>query len=278
MKKLTFLALIISVISIQMNAQISLDRSFEGTSELSGIYSFFQIKENIPASKTIGYLELTNDFNVTLYDSIYQPIGTQFGIADQASGYEIKKILFASSHMFDTDDGIEFIVVYKDPNSERAKGIYFDNGVKTTTVFDGAQVYLDFNFDYAVIGSKLKLIVSYRNKNTTTDPISYVTYTDIYDLGGTVSTILGVAPTQLENKYTSALAYPNPTNDFINIQYSNIKENTDLYIYSVSGKLIEMVPLRKDKNNVQLDVSFYDNGTYIYRYNNVASKFIVNKN
>ncbi|GEM_PF-1518737 len=68
-------------------------------------------------------------------------------------------------------------------------------------------------------------------------------------------------------------AYPNPTNDILTIEYQG---NSDLItICDLNGNIIEQRILDSDTNQLQLPVSSYRTGTYIYIIGNQSGKFIV---
>ena len=54
--------------------------------------------------------------------------------------------------------------------------------------------------------------------------------------------------------------YPNPSSSFINVELSEITENAQMYIYSVTGSLIEEIPLNSEK--MIIDVSEFAAGLY----------------
>ena len=65
--------------------------------------------------------------------------------------------------------------------------------------------------------------------------------------------------------------YPNPTNDFLNIELSN-GDIKDLEVYDMAGKLI--ISKKISSKTYRLDIQYLSNGNYILKINNSSQKFI----
>jgi len=71
--------------------------------------------------------------------------------------------------------------------------------------------------------------------------------------------------------------FPNPASDYINIGYKlSDKAKTMMNIYNAKGQLIDQKQLNSNENTLKLNVSSYKSGMYLYEYNGVSNKFIVN--
>ena len=82
--------------------------------------------------------------------------------------------------------------------------------------------------------------------------------------------------TQVENldNSFSVTVFPNPTDDFVQIQFDKPTDNNLLELFSVEGKLL----LTETKNATtisQIDISKYANGTYILKVNKSKSYQII---
>jgi hypothetical protein len=99
------------------------------------------------------------------------------------------------------------------------------------------------------------------------DGSNYSYTTKVYSLGGNLNSKDYLTTDDL-------FSYPNPAKDFININY-HIDEAVDLSIYSVSGQKMQSIKLDPLEDNLQLNLSVYKPGLYIYIYNNKSGKFIV---
>ena len=89
----------------------------------------------------------------------------------------------------------------------------------------------------------------------------------VYSLYGNVSKI--ATPTSSQPK-----AYPNPATSNIKIQYTVDKMNV-INIYDMSGKVIERIFLSPSVNEIEIQVDNYSSGVYIYKYEDVSGKFIL---
>jgi hypothetical protein len=66
--------------------------------------------------------------------------------------------------------------------------------------------------------------------------------------------------TEYKNKISIAV-FPNPTNDHLNIQLTQINENTTLTIYDMLGKAIKTLPLTDKETTI--NISGMSRGVYI---------------
>jgi hypothetical protein len=86
-----------------------------------------------------------------------------------------------------------------------------------------------------------------------------------------------------ENEFINDITiYPNPASAIINLSY-NLKHNSTLLIYNSIGQLIEQKQLLKDSKLLELPLTTYANGMYIYTVTANGKtvhqgKFVVSKN
>ena len=73
-------------------------------------------------------------------------------------------------------------------------------------------------------------------------------------------------------------AYPNPTRITINLPYVLDKGQTTMMrrIYKTNGQLMEQKQIDSAFDKILLNVNSYQPGIYLYEYNGVSNKFIVN--
>jgi hypothetical protein len=57
-------------------------------------------------------------------------------------------------------------------------------------------------------------------------------------------------------------AYPNPTADWVQLEWSSSAELSQLLVYDGQGKLVHEVPLQKFENSLFMDVSNWNSGVY----------------
>lgn len=69
--------------------------------------------------------------------------------------------------------------------------------------------------------------------------------------------------------------YPNPAYMTVSIPYTLDGKSTDMHIYDSRGVLMETKTIYPDAEWIDLNVSTYRPGVYIYEYNGVSNRFIV---
>ena len=97
-------------------------------------------------------------------------------------------------------------------------------------------------------------------------PYSY----DVYGLSGTLSN-------EQEHQYlkNSMIGYPIPTRDRLSISNKlPLEQDSKLEVYDMNGKKIFEKEVTAGTKDLNIDVSSFTSGTYIYKLNGVSSKFI----
>ena len=82
---------------------------------------------------------------------------------------------------------------------------------------------------------------------------------------------IGVAAFSFAEQYFSkeellieSKVYPNPTNDFVNLQYSSNNEEFNVNIFDLNGRMILSQPLRfNNLNRARIDISGFSKGIYV---------------
>lgn len=247
MKKFIQSTVILLVLSINLNAQIYLEHTFPGyvlmtSTNIEQLY--YVTDENI--------ITLYND-DYTLYKTIQ---------IDVPYGYKVYLYANISNHLFNTDDLVEFTLTFKDTlnNSGFLLKLFDENGNEL------------FNFGNSPQGSVHQTI----NGNLRFYVFGYINYpnppyhTEIYSLPGYMTSF-----TEL-NEFNNHAPYPNPASNYIYLQYQILRtESVNMNIFDSNGQLIEKKRIGGDFNQILLDVSGYESGMYIYRYNDRSGRFIV---
>lgn len=97
--------------------------------------------------------------------------------------------------------------------------------------------------------------------------------TEIYALGGNYNPSTMVTYTQ---RGSFPNPYPNPSRNIITLPYTLPSgETSQLRVFNMSGQLVETFNIGSDFDKIQINVSNYPKGTYIYTYNGVTKKFVV---
>lgn len=93
---------------------------------------------------------------------------------------------------------------------------------------------------------------------------------------------LPASTTVLINNITENIIslFPNPANDYININFTEIQDNTDIFIYNLTGQIIYSKRFNNQKQ-ISLNTSGFDNGIYFIKINtgkkSVLKKIIISK-
>lgn len=109
-----------------------------------------------------------------------------------------------------------------------------------------------------------------------------------YNFSQRQDAILGVEPPDDSNIYVGIrqvepvqaevfAAYPNPATYSVTVPYHmNSDKDADLMVYDVTGKLVETVRLTSGSSKVEINVTAYPKGIYVYRVKGgTSNKFIV---
>lgn len=88
-----------------------------------------------------------------------------------------------------------------------------------------------------------------------------------------------ISRSSFEDKEVNVKIYPNPTKGILRISIDNLdlQENMDILIYDLSGRLL--INTKREGSEIELDLSSYQNGTYILRLirNNEKSEWKILK-
>lgn len=271
-----FAALCLAVVSM---AQIS---------EFSNFNGLLRKAEYIPNT----YYILNNGV-LNIYDNSVQCIKTISGVQqtiseDHGSQYTTDGYIFClSKNIFTTSGKYEYLVAYRiyDASSDIEHTylkLYNEDG---TMLYDFGEsaLYGDLShmltFDNAwkfapiLIPNGNKLVI-YRgpSEDPTGEDNSETYSTHVYNLPNNET----VSNTSAEQVANMNKVYPNPANNIINIDYKiSGKQMQRLDIMNISGKIVSTYLLDPYQNNLKVNVSSFEKGTYIYKYGNNSGKFIV---
>ncbi|MBQ3749720.1 MAG: T9SS type A sorting domain-containing protein [Bacteroidales bacterium] len=196
-------------------------------------------------------------------------------------------------HLINADDKIEMIA------GARAEERYYNEygqecseyGYSTSTIIineDGDIVHdfghtIHYVSDFGVgdlvhkVGNQLRLAAW-----TDGPPYQYdeygnivfsTSYLNIYSLGGNYNPSTMATYTQPAG-FTNP--YPNPSRNTVTLPYTlQPGETSQLRVFNMNGQLLETFHIGSDFDKILLNVSNYPKGTYIYTYNGVSKKFVV---
>lgn len=94
--------------------------------------------------------------------------------------------------------------------------------------------------------------------------------TDMLTQGFHQPNLLATAINNVETDY-SLLVYPNPSIDYVQLQFKNLKDAVTIQLLSSDGKLLHSQEL-KTSSDLQIDMSKYAAGTYLLSVKDNKSK------
>lgn len=247
---------------------------------LSCKYSFGQINYLTSFTRQINLVKLhvngykyvetnINDNTIKIYNtdnSIFKIITIP------TQGIPIQSIGYISENLFDLDNDIEYyITTLEVSNGYTQFKIYNENGtilfqkdsanLYQTTSTQSYGLYISDPIFYDGISTKMKLQI-----NSRTELYNLLGSVTCFDCtSGIVSGLIDEPNNQIEKFDRTSIFFPNPTNDFIKINYqlpSNYK-NAEIVIYDNNGKLIETLQITSTFDCVYLN-SKYAGGLYFF--------------
>jgi hypothetical protein len=74
-----------------------------------------------------------------------------------------------------------------------------------------------------------------------------------------------VSKTQIitNDKKLLVLVYPNPAQDSVTIQYTNMPHTAQMYVYDLQGKELKKDTVQQGDSSVRIDTSIFAAGMYI---------------
>jgi len=179
---------------------------------------------------------------------------------------KVGDILYISENLFNTDSKIEFMYLYSytdtSGNGQDVTNIYNEDG---TLIFaDTSAPWIKPNFiqqQYPIYNTSLgtKLILSCHNGKA-----------KVFSLPGNLTVGIAEANNNLIEMQTQSSvsnAYPNPTNNFTQINYTlpdNVSEG-EIVFYNIQGNEVKRFKVDKTFNTLLVSTSDIATGTYYYQ-------------
>jgi|SRR3989339_11117 len=250
MKKFAFITFVF-FLSLNLKGQINLEYTFTSSSGigwfLSDSYGIMFYTSDTVTNQIKFYKE---DYSFYKTVTLYRPIGYSMGIG------------IVSEKLFNSNNSIEFICYFSKTNDYKTK--LFDDNATLLKDFGSNNYYM-----YAFLISKGTINKLAIRKYQATSP-NWVD--EIYSLPGSMPH--GI----LSQNYDELLPpFPNPSNSFITIPYKlKNGESASLKIINLQGQLIDEKIIDSAVDKIILNIANYKAGVYIYEYNGITNKFIVN--
>lgn len=242
-KTFTMLLFVGVLFTNKLNAQITLEHTFEG-GVYPTIFGEYYFSLEYPEDDSYVTVRIYNpDYSLQKEVTLY-PLEGYSEISTWVYAPDLIKVKSKSS--------------YYDNDYHYCHCMYDSNGniIKNW----GADVYVEE--DHVIIHQN-KLLFWVYNETTGNN------YTEIYSIDGYES-VKNVRATSFGH------AYPNPARNTISLPYNlNKGEQAEMLIYDVNGKMIEKKTIDSTFDKILLNVESYTPGIYFYSVNGVSHKFVV---
>ncbi len=244
-KTFTMLLFVGVLFTNKLNAQITLEHTFEGGASYTLFgnyyYTLSDYSDEGPVTITLY------DYDYNLYKQTTIPLQQGY---EYDGGFLISpEIIFTDYHKYSEEVGhYIYTMIVCDIDGNIIKKIDY---------------YEDCNIEL-VPNSKNKFLLSYYGKDG-----DGTLYTEVYSVDGY----------DLNEKIMASSfghAYPNPARNTISLPYNlNKGEQAEMLIYDVNGKMIEKKMIDSTFDKILLNVESYTPGIYFYSVNGVSHKFVV---
>ncbi len=249
-------------------AQMTLLHTFER--QISNTFTYFGQGSPVDENKYY-YSKIDGE---TAYYYIYNSdfsLNNSFSVRanNLPQGYTLISCQFLSNNIINTDNKNEWLIVANNSSASTSRNHYacIINS-EGEIVYNFGYCYYFLTMSFHIANGQIRASVVKGSYDEVNYSVNY--FTEIYSCGGNYNRVT-------ENKIEKATnAYPNPATSFINIPYElNEGETSTMNIYDTNGRLVEQRPIGYHFGNIELNVSSYKAGTYIYEYNGKSNKFIV---
>lgn len=286
------------------NAQITLLHTFEGevtlrTIDYSQTYPDISnsLNDNVYISSTSyydnSYQELyrqgrwytgnidNNSYTLTFWDDNFQPAGTKTIIFPNLENYEVSPYsnlrAMYTTKLFNDDDDVEYLVEYRLTNEYKygkSWPEYKNMESRLLIINQGGNIVYDFgtaswisnNFSLYFLNNMWLYIISKEYYDNETQ--NYYYQTEVYQISK--QSPQGLSQVSAQN----IPAYPNPTSSQLNIPIGSQNGTRQVNIYDMNGRLIETKMGNDNGEVINVNVSNYPAGNYIYHNGSNAGQFI----
>lgn len=238
MKK-NYLVIAFISLSICVNAQITLTNTINSLSPVSKSIWNTNCIYYAPDSNTLKIF----DENFVLEKTISN-LPTFSGVG------------YVSKNLFSLNNKYDFILVVRNATTNTDERKLYNEDKQL--LFNFGELY-----PLMVVNNKL-FAYKYEYVNN-----HYNYTTKIYNLPGQLN-----SSSELIVNKSNSFAFPNPAENVININY-NTNKMEEMHIIDLNGNIIENYLLDPSLKTIQINVSNYSKGIYIYRLGDTTGKFIV---
>ncbi len=213
-----------------------------------------------------------NTYTVRIYNGNFTLQSNKTYYLSAPEGYSLSSA-YPTRKLFNSDDKYEFLVSlrkkdYTSYDNESQRLILEDENGGVIKDFGTAYSISPYYFIHVVNNQRRYMIT----KSVYDENKESKTTTEIYSVPGS-----GIPSGRIDQsaEYRTP-PYPNPTNYTIFLPY--LLKSGDfaiMNIYSINGQLIEQKQIGYDFDKIELDVSAFPKGIYLYEVNGQSNKFVV---
>ena len=260
MKKIFFI--ILTTVSLNINAQIALEHSYDSASTLSPILSQLMIVKFEVSGYCYVNINRLGKY-ISVFNLNHSLIKTISLASIPSSGGNVGDILYLSENLFNTDSKIEFMVLINaSSNTSCHTYIYNEDGVLLFS--EAASPLIRMNV----------LLQQYPIYNTPDGTKMILSYPDstakVFSLPGTLSEGIANANNNLiamQSKDYLSNPYPNPTTNSTKIDYTlpdSVNEG-EIVFYNLQGMEVKRFKVDKTFSTLLVSTTDIAAGTYLYQ-------------
>lgn len=281
MKKIAFFSIFIFVL-LTSHAQVQLLHSIDCPADIYYSNINFETVYEPVDCYVISQVPDNTHGQINIYDANFSLIKTiNLALSDftwdiQPTRFDAVNVNVVGRHLINTDDKIEMVVrAYAHCFIGEEEWI---NSSNTIIINEDGELIHDFGIeifysDYGNFRNNIACIHKAGDQLRLGAFTSSPDYLNIYSLGGNYNPSTMITYPQ-PNVFPNP--YPNPSRNTIALPYTlQPGETSQLRVYNMGGQLVETFNVGSDFDRVLLNVSNYSKGTYVYTYNGVSKKFVV---
>lgn len=173
---------------------------------------------------------------------------------EAASAYNLTK------NVFDEDPGWEFVASYFDAGNNKWTAVLYEE--------DGTEIQTLDGCSYLILTSLAGQSLAYYQHIETQETHVFEVYSSPYSMG--------VDETNSEGGVETG-AFPNPSSSMVTLTYTLADGMAEgvINVLDMSGQTMETVRVGRHFSSVNLDVSGYSPGVYIYNLGGMSKRFVV---
>jgi hypothetical protein len=278
MKKIYFFALFLALIGTKANAQITLVNTInESMYDASKFTNLDGSNGYVIPTASRNIIKVYNaDFSLNRTITLNIPNFNDIIEIDRYNG--IDKTIYGSTHLFNNNASLEFVVKLKNNTTGIYSVAVVDENSNILFSKDAVAGVGWVAVSFITSSTNIYMLIHYETSST-------IYKTEIYSLPGTErfdccsssSTPTGtVSPVE---RFMSS-PFSNPAQTSVNLTYTLPEGNQGkLSVYDLSGKLLKTVTVDGSFPYVTLDVSNYKPATYVYKVacngTTASNKFVI---